>query len=123
MDASYDVLVMGGDPGGLSVALCLARNDRRVAIFDAGHGRSTWHQINHNYLGFPGGLATRTLRELAHQQLADYTPVTIVAHKIEEPQRRDDFLACSQAREWHRRAVILCTGVLDHYPHIEVHHL
>ena len=119
MDKSYDVLVVGGGPAGLSAALYLARYDRRVALFDTTHGRSTWHQINHNYLGFPGGVATRTLRTLAHQQLADYPQVTILAHKIEELERRDDFVACGQAREWHGQAVILCTGVLDHYPHFE----
>jgi len=119
MNESYDVLVVGGGPAGLSAALYLARYDRSVAVFDTGHGRSTWHQVNHNYLGFPGGVATRTLRDIAHKQLADYPQVTILAHKIEELQRREQFVACSQAREWHGRAVILCMGVLDHYPHFE----
>ena len=119
MNESYDVLVVGGGPAGLSAALYLARYDRSVAVFDTGHGRSTWHQINHNYLGFPGGIATRALRDIAHEQLADYPQVTILAHKIEELQRRERFVACSQAREWRGRAVILCTGVLDHYPHFE----
>ena len=65
------------------------------------------------------GTIIRALRELAHQQWADYPQVTILAHKVEELQQRDDFATCGQAGEWHGRAVILCTGVLDHYPHFE----
>jgi len=114
----YETLIIGGGPAGLSAALYLARYDRRVALFDIGHGRSTWHQVNHNYLGFPGGIATRTLRELGYQQLSAYPYVQIREHKIETLQRRKEgFVAIGQAGEWIGRTVILCTGVLDHYPH------
>jgi thioredoxin reductase len=54
-DQSFEILVIGGGPAGLSAALYLARYDRRVVLFDAGQGRSTWHQIAYNYLGFPVG--------------------------------------------------------------------
>ena len=101
MNDSYDVLVVGGGPARRSAALYLARYDRSVALFDAGHGRSTYHQVDHNFLGFPGAVPIRTLRELAHQQLADYPQATILAHKIQEMQRREGFVACSQSREWH----------------------
>ncbi|HWQ13747.1 MAG TPA: NAD(P)/FAD-dependent oxidoreductase [Roseiflexaceae bacterium] len=113
-----DVLVVGGGPAGLSAALYLARYDRRVALFDAGRGRSTWHQVNHNYLGFPGGITARELRARGRQQLAEYPQVTVLEHLVEEMQREgQQFLARGQAGEWHGRAVILCTGVVDHYPH------
>ncbi len=116
----YEVLVVGGGPAGLSAALYLARYDRRVALFDTGQGRSTWHQINHNYLGFPGGVPARRLRELGHEQLADYPQVTTLAHKVEEVGREDaGFVARGQAGAWRGRAVILCTGVIDHYPHFD----
>lgn len=65
------------------------------------------------------GTIIRALRELAHQQLADYPQVKILAHKVEELQQRDEFVICGQAGEWHGRAVILCTAVLDHCPHFE----
>lgn len=117
---AYDVLVIGGGPAGLSAALYLARYDRVVALFDAGQGRSTWHQINHNYLGFPGGVAARRLRELGREQLAEYPQVTVLEHKITAVQRADGgFTAAGQAGAWWGRAVILCTGVIDHYPHFD----
>src|SRR4051812_30965798 len=116
----YEVMVIGGGPAGLSAALYLARYNRRTVLFDVGRGRSTWHQINYNYLGFPGGIAARQLRELGRQQLADYSQVTIREHKIEALERRGSaFYASAQAGEWCAQAVIICTGVVDHYPHFD----
>lgn len=117
----YDVLVIGGGPAGLSAALYLARYDRRVALFDLGRGRSTWHQVNHNYLGFPGGISARELRERGRRQLAEYAQVTCLAHAIVSLALTEDrsggVVARGQAGEWRGRALIACTGVVDHYPH------
>lgn len=116
----YEVLVIGGGPAGMSSALYLARYDRRVALFDTGHGRSTWHQINHNYLGFPGGIAARELRQRGREQLAEYDQVTLLEHKVEALRREHGFFyASGQAGEWCAKAVILCTGVVDHYPRFD----
>jgi thioredoxin reductase (NADPH) len=120
MDEPFEVLVVGGGPSGLSAALYLARYDRRAALFDAGQGRSTWHQVNHNYLGFPGGIAARELRALGRRQLEDYPQVTVLEHRVEELSRDGElFVARGQAGTWRGRSVILCTGVVDHYPHFD----
>ncbi len=118
---TFDVIVIGAGPAGLSAALYLARFDRHTALFDTGQGRSTWHQTINNYLGFPGGIETRKLRELGCKQLEDYPQVRSFDHKIESLKREKDgtFTAQGQAGEWHSRAVILCSGVLDHYPHFD----
>jgi thioredoxin reductase (NADPH) len=116
----YDVLVVGGGPAGQSAALNLARFDRRVALFDTGQGRSSWHQTNYNFLGFPGGVPARTLRELGRQQLSAYPHVQLLAHKIDALERVDGiFTARGQAGTWSAYTIILCTGVVDHYPHFE----
>jgi thioredoxin reductase (NADPH) len=114
----YDLLVIGAGPAGLSAALYLARYERTVGLFDAGMGRSSWHQTAYNYLGFPGGIKTRELRELGRRQLADYPQVTIHSPCWIETMQKDNgsFIARGPGGEWHGRAVILCTGVTDHWP-------
>jgi thioredoxin reductase (NADPH) len=116
----FEVLVIGGGPAGLSAALYLARYDRHVALFDSGFGRSSWHQINHNYLGFPGGVPARHLRELGRKQISDYSQIECLDYKIESlRQDGNNFIATSQAGEWRGKSVIICTGVIDHYPHFD----
>jgi thioredoxin reductase (NADPH) len=118
-DSDFEVLV-GGGPAGLAAALQLARFDRRVALFDAGQGRSTWHQTNHNYLGFPGGISARELRALGQQQLRTYDQVVRLDHKVAALDRDGQwFVAAGQAGERRGRAVVLGTGVVDHYPHFD----
>jgi len=113
-----DAIVIGAGPAGLSAAIYLARYDRSCVVFDAGHGRSTHHQMNHNYLGFPGGVPAVKLRELGMQQLAEYPQIDVEKHKVVDMERLgDEFVATGQFGSYQARVVIICTGVLDHYPH------
>lgn len=116
---SADALVIGAGPAGLSAALYLARYNRSVLVFDTGHGRSTHHQINRNYLGFPGGVPTVHLREIGLQQLSEYEKVTVLHHKVERisGSALSGFTAHTQSHDYTGRVVVLATGVLDHYPH------
>lgn len=116
-----EVLVIGAGPAGLSAALCLGRFYRRVTILDAGQGRSTHHQVNRNYLGFPRGIGASRLRALGMQQLANYPTVNAKHVKVERLSRMTlgGFVASGQFGECHGDAVILATGVLDHYPHFD----
>jgi thioredoxin reductase (NADPH) len=124
-DTDFEALVVGGGPAGLSAALYLARYNRRVALFDGGHGRSTWHQINRNYLGFPGGLPARELRRLGREQLSEYEQVRCLDHAVTRVTRETDdtgdvwFVARGQAGEWRGQTLIIATGVVDHYPHFD----
>jgi thioredoxin reductase (NADPH) len=119
-EQEFEVLVVGAGPAGLSAALYLARFNRTVALFDTSQGRSTWHQTNRNFLGFPGGVPALRLRELGCRQLEEYPQVTTIPHKIETIRKDGErFVAEGQAGKWFGQAIILCTGVVDHYPHFD----
>jgi thioredoxin reductase (NADPH) len=114
-----DTIVVGGGPAGLSAALYLARYNRQVLVLDSGHGRSTHHQVNRNYLGFPDGVATVHLRELGREQLSRYGNTRVLHHTIThlDGDAAHGFTARAQGHAWHARTVVLATGVLDHFPH------
>src|SRR3954471_15384625 len=71
-DGVFDCIVIGGGPGGLSAAVYLGRLRRSVLVVDSSHGRSTWHQVNRNYLGFPSGVHATALREIGEKQAREY---------------------------------------------------
>ena len=120
VDRTTDAIVVGAGPADLSAAIYLARYDRTVVVFDAGHGRSTHHQVNHNYLGFPGGVPAAKLRELGRAQLAEYPHVAFEHHKVVDMRRDGEiFVAKGRFGSYTAPVVIICTGVLDHYPHFD----
>ncbi|MEV8565871.1 NAD(P)/FAD-dependent oxidoreductase [Streptomyces sp. NPDC051322] len=116
---AVDSAVVGGGPAGLSAAIYLARYNRQVLVFDTGQGRSTHHQVNHNYLGFPDGVATVDLRKLAAEQLGNYPNARIVRHRVTdiEGNAEGGFVLHAQGHTWQARTLVLATGVLDHFPH------
>jgi thioredoxin reductase (NADPH) len=113
----YDSLIIGGGPAGLTAALQLARFNRRPMLFDSGMGRSTYNQINHNYLGFPGGLTVRELRERGRQQVREY-PVACVDQAVMAVQQEGEYFCArtEQGAEYWGRTIIFATGVRDKFP-------
>ena len=67
-----DCAIVGGGPGGLSAAVCLARMRRSVLVIDDRDGRSLWGQTNRNYLGFPDGIPAAEIRLAGRRQAAGY---------------------------------------------------
>lgn len=115
-DVLYDCMVIGGGPAGLASALQMARFNRKVVLLDSGMGRSTYHQTNHNYIGFPGGLKARDLRDLGRKQVREL-PVACVDEAVTEMTSGDgEFSATIESgRTFAARTVIFATGVRDHF--------
>jgi len=116
-DLVYDALVLGGGPAGLAAAIQLARFNRGVLVLDEGGGRSSYHQVNHNYLGFPGGISSRDLRRLCREQ-ASRLPIAFIDDAAAAVSRQG---SCFVARtrdgiEVNGRTLVLATGVRDRFP-------
>ncbi|GIJ48628.1 pyridine nucleotide-disulfide oxidoreductase [Virgisporangium aliadipatigenens] len=116
-----DALVVGGGPAGMSAALYLARYNRSVVLFDTARGRSSHHQTNHNYLGFPEGVPIQRLRELGRAQLSHYPHVRLLQVPVERltGDAERGFAAVTPQGTYRGRTVVLATGVVDHYPRFE----
>ncbi|HEY3331111.1 MAG TPA: NAD(P)/FAD-dependent oxidoreductase [Capsulimonadaceae bacterium] len=114
----HDALIIGGGPAGLSAAVYLGRFRRRVLVLDEGKGRSSFSQINENYLGFPDGVSTRELRELGRKQAERFGAefADCVVEAIERTEM--GFVARCGDRDYEGLTVLFATGVCDIWPDI-----
>ena len=119
-DASFDVLVVGAGPAGLTAATYLARFHRRFAVVDAGMSRARWIPASHNCPGFPHGIGGEDLLGRLREQAGRYG-ARIESGRIAS-LRRDDagfVAAAADGREWRARFVLLATGVVDAMPEMD----
>jgi thioredoxin reductase (NADPH) len=114
----FDCLIVGGGPAGLSAAIYMGRFTRKTIVLDSEQGRSTFEQVNENYLGFPDGIKVKELRDLGRKQ-AERFGVKFQHCEVDSLHRDgDNFYARCGKDQIHARSVILCTGVCDIWPDI-----
>ena len=73
---SWDTIIVGGGPAGLSAALTLGRCRRRVLVCDAGQPRNRASDHLHAFLT-RDGIAPRDFLRIAREQLATYDTVRV----------------------------------------------
>lgn len=110
----YDSIIIGGGPAGLSAAIYLARFNRNVLVIDQQKGRSTYPQINENYLGFPSGIKAKELRSRGIQQAKRFG-VHFAIDTIKEIKKKTNFIAIGN-QKYQGRTLIFATGVTDILP-------
>jgi thioredoxin reductase (NADPH) len=92
-------------------------------VVDDGSGRSTWHQINRNYLGFPDGVHATALRELGETQArkygVDFLDARAVSVTAEGTDRDKLFVLQTTRGTLKGRTLMLATGVSDSFPEFE----
>ena len=110
----YDVIVVGGGPAGLSAALVLGRQRRRVLVVDAGEPRNSSAAEMHMYLGRDGGSPAALLAD-GRAELDAYPTVERRAGRVVAAQGVVDGFDLELAggeREGARR-LLLATGQVD----------
>lgn len=118
-NGSWDVIIVGGGPAGLSAALTLGRCRRRVLVCDAGRHRNRASRHVHCLLTREG-ISPAELIALAHKELSHYDGVQLrLATVVDADQVEDGFtITLDDGTREHGRKLLLATGVVDELPAI-----
>jgi thioredoxin reductase len=116
---SWDVLVVGGGPAGLSAALLLGRMCRRVLLVDAGRPRNRFTGALHGFLT-RDGTPPEELRAIGRAQLRASPNVTTRDDEAVDARRAEGGFVVTMrgAGEVSCRKLILAPGVVDEVPEI-----
>jgi thioredoxin reductase (NADPH) len=114
---SWDCVIVGAGPAGLSAAVYMGRFRRKTLVLDDEDGRWSYGQRTENYLGFPRGLTARRLHALGTQQAARFGVRFRKARvtRVLEVGRGFRVTAGRRSRI-DTRTVIWATGVQDLWP-------
>jgi thioredoxin reductase len=117
---SWDCIIVGGGPAGLSAALMLGRCRRRVLLCDVGDQRNLRSHALHGYLTRDGVSPSEFLR-LARAELGRYGTVECRELAIVEAARENGGFAIRAADGTRllTRKLLLATGVIDELPALD----
>jgi thioredoxin reductase (NADPH) len=111
----YDLIIIGGGPGGLAAAVYGASEGLRTVMIEreAPGGQAGTSSRIENYLGFPVGLSGGDLTRRAVTQARRFgveilTPQEVTGIRVEDPYR---FVQLSSGSEISCHAIILALGV------------
>ncbi len=109
----YDVVIVGGGPGGLSAALTLGRARKRVLLCDSGPRRNQAAEGIHNFVT-RDGIPPQEFRNIGAAQLSTYPNVEMSSVRIEAiTGARGAFQVRSASGTIEARRILVCTGMVD----------
>lgn len=117
MKEKFDVVIIGGGPGGLSAALTLARGGRSVLVFDNSDPRNAPADHMQN---FPSrdGTPPMEFRRQVEIELERYG-VQIARYKVETLEKEDKgFKLIAKGKTYSAKKIVLAHGVKDILPNI-----
>lgn len=109
---SYDVIVVGAGPAGLTAALVLGRARRRVLVFDDGRLRNGPSRAAHGVFTRDGTPPVE-LQRIALEQLTPYDVRVEQRHVTLARRTPHGFEVRTDERAFHGRKLLLATGVRD----------
>jgi thioredoxin reductase len=114
---SWDVVIAGAGPAGLSAALVLGRACRKVLLCDTGRPRSWASKKMYAFLS-RDGIPPARFRDLSRRELLKYPDVRFAAVEVRGARRQGThFVVQLGARRRVRaRKLLIATGVLDVLP-------
>lgn len=117
---TYDVVIVGAGPAGLSAAMMLGRCRRSVLVCDSGKPRNAASHAIHGYLTRDGVSPKEFLaagrRELNRYDTVELRDVEVTDAVCAKDRRFDVTLATGE--RFRARKLLLATGVVDNLPTI-----
>lgn len=116
---SYDVVIAGGGPAGLSAALMLGRGVKRTLFCDSGTPRNAAADGVHGFVT-RDGIPPAEFRRIAREQLAPYDSVSLRDARVIDVLREEEGLrvVLDDGSTHVTRRVLLAVGVVDELPAI-----
>jgi thioredoxin reductase len=116
---SYDALIVGGGPAGLSAALILGRCRRKVLVCDAAHYRNEASFMMNGFLS-RDGISPKDFLKICREQLKDYPDVKLIMQEVVGIERHAAGFKgeLSDGNNVMAEKVILATGIDDEIPDI-----
>lgn len=116
-DSTYDAIIVGGGPAGLTCAIFLGRYRLRVLVCDSGRGRNYASHAIHGFLG-QHGIPPDELRRRGRAE-AEASGVEFCDCTVQRVESSGDvFNVATTSGTWHARRVVLAYGVRDLLPDI-----
>ena len=114
---TFDAVVVGGGPAGLSAALALGRATRRVLLVACGPVRNAPAHAAYNVFTRDGTAPSELLR-IGREQLGSYE--VVIRNECATDIRRSDsaYVVSLESGEARARGIVLATGVRDVLPEI-----
>ncbi len=112
MNARYDMIVIGGGPGGYTAALYAARAGLQVAVLEklsAGGQMAETEQVD-NYPGFPEGIDGFELAEKMQQQAERFGAETVLAEVLKVELSEKEKQIVTSEGTFYAKTVVLSTG-------------
>jgi thioredoxin reductase len=116
---TYDVLVIGGGPAGLSGAVALGRALRSVLVIDSGAPRNAPAEGIHNFLT-RDGMPPAEFRAAGAEEVRRYGG-TIVDGEVTAARGSQDagcLVELADGRSYQARRLLVTTGLIDQLPDI-----
>jgi thioredoxin reductase len=118
MDSSYDVVIVGGGPAGLSAATALARSRRAVLVLDSGSPRNAPAGHLHNFLS-RDNTSPLDLVALGRREVESFGGAVVEAEVSGISRVGDAFeVTTSDGRVSRARRVLVTAGLQDRLPDI-----